>query len=160
MGGPHANSTPKPPAGLAAAVARGREALVEWVSEGLVLSGPAFAAKLGVPVKALGASVRRGDYFSVGIKGRRYYVATLLQVEPAATAAVCRALAGLDDKEKAIFWMRPHGALAAKTAAAAVCAGQLERVVALAHASAAQARAALVESRPPTQHKRGRQTES
>ena len=128
--------------------ARGRAALADWISQEVVLPGPIFAARRGVSPQALSASVRRGELFSVGIRGRRYYVATLLQVEPAAAAAVCLALTVLGDKEKAIFWLRPHGALAAETVAAAILAGKLDQVLRLAHARTAQTRAAQLSARP------------
>jgi hypothetical protein len=130
-----------PLTGLAAAKARGSVALDKWVSEGIVLSGPEFAVRRGVSVQAISAAVRRGDLFSKGIRGRRYYVASLLDIEPAAVAAVCRGLAPLDDAQMAIFWLRPHGALGAKTAVMAILEGRLELVVQLAVAQSAQASA-------------------
>ena len=137
--------------GLEAALARGQEALAAWIDEGVVLPPAAFAASRGVSVQALSAAVRRGDLFAINLAGRRYYVATLLPVKPQAAAAVCQALAGLSDLEKAFFWLRPHGALGARTVAETVAAGEPERVVALANASAAQARAArLIDQRKKT----------
>lgn len=127
--------------GLAAALGSGRTALDRWVSDGIVLPATAFAERRGVTPGQLAAAVRRGELFSKGIRGRRYYVAALLEVEPAASAAVCRALTGLEDSEKAIFWLRKHGAIGGRTVVEAIRAGDLDRVVQLAAANAAQAQA-------------------
>lgn len=138
----------QPQPSLTAARARGSAYLADWISQEVVVLGATFAARRGVSPRTLSASVRCGELFSVGIKGRRYYVATLLQVEAAAAASVCRALTMLGDMEKAIFWLRPHGALAAETVATAIRAGKLDQVLKLAHARTAQARAAQLLARP------------
>lgn len=128
--------------GLAAALAPGRAALDEWVTDGLVVPGAVFAARRGVRVGQLGAAVRRGDLFSKVIRGRRYYVAALLDVEPGAAAMVCQALQPLSGTEKAFFWFRKHGAMGARTAVEGIRDLGLDRVVQLALATSAQARAA------------------
>lgn len=128
--------------GLAAARARGRVALDEWVAEGIVLPGPAFAKRRGGSVGQLAGAVRQGQLFSKAIRGRCYYVAALLEVGPDAAASVCRALGGLDDSEKAIFWFRKHGALGGRTVVEAIRDVGLDRVVQLALAKSAQARLA------------------
>lgn len=127
--------------GLKAALARGRAALDEWVATGLVVAGAVFAARRGVRVGQLGAAVRRGDLFSVGIRGRRYYVASLLDVKLEGVAEVCQALRPLSGTDMAFFWLRKHGALGAKTAVEVIREGRLDRVVQLALATSAQARA-------------------
>lgn len=127
--------------GLRAALGRGRLALDEWVKDGVLVDGTAFSASRRVGPQALIAAVHRGDLFSIGVRRRRYYVATLLQVEPEQAAAVCQALWPLSDKEKAIFWLRKHGALGARTAADVIKDGGLERVKTLAEATSAQAQA-------------------
>ena len=128
--------------GLAAARARGRVALDEWVAEGIVLPGPASAKRRGGWVGQLAVAVRQGQLFSKTIRGRRYYVAALLEIGPDAAASVCRALGGLDDSEKAIFWLRKHGALGGRTVVEAIRDVGLDRVVQLALAKSAQARLA------------------
>lgn len=128
--------------GLAGAIARGRVALDEWVAEGIVVPGAMFAARRGVRVGQLGAAVRRGDLFSKSIRGRQYYVAALLDVAPEAAAKVCQALQPLSGTEKAFFWLRKHGAMGARTAVAAIRDLGIDRVVQLALATSAQARAA------------------
>ena len=128
--------------GLAATRAQGRVALDEWVAEGIVLPGPAFAKRRGGSVGQLAVAVRQGQLFAKTVRGRRYYVAALLEVGPDAAASVCRALGGLDDSEKAIFWLRKHGALGGRTVVEAISDVGLDRVVQLALAKSAQARLA------------------
>jgi lactam utilization protein B len=102
-----------------------------------VVLGIAFAERRGVSVGAIGAAVEQGRLFGVTIRRRRYDVAALLDVDSTASDAVCLARVGLNDSEKAIVWMRPHGALAGRTVADAVSAGELAKAVALAHVRAA-----------------------
>lgn len=130
----------KPPghSGLARAIADGRQALDAWVSDRLVLPAYEFAAVLGVSVRRLRDSVQADRLFSNTVRGRRYYVAALLEVERVWADEVCLALAGLDDSEKTIFWLRPHGALAGRTVVETVNAGDADRAVSLARAWAAE----------------------
>lgn len=122
--------------GLAAAEVRGKAALARWVADGVLVKGDVFARARGVSRQSLGAAVRRKELFSLDVKGRRYYLAALLEVESERAASVCRALAGATDSEKVIFWLRQHGALGGKTVTAAIGAGRLARVLTLAETHA------------------------
>lgn len=124
------------PSGLAAARLRGKVSLARWVADGVLVTGEVFAKARGVSRQSLGTAVRRKELFSLNVRGRRYYLATLLEVESGPAAAVCRALAGVTGSEQAIFWLRQHGALGGKTATAAISGGNLAKVLALAEAHA------------------------
>ncbi|MBN8503351.1 MAG: hypothetical protein J0L58_02670 [Burkholderiales bacterium] len=127
--------------GLKGAVKRGLSVLDEWVASGVLVDAPDSATKWHRQGREdLAPS---GGLFTVGVRGRRYFVSTMLEVEPAQSAAICQALQPLSDTEMAIFWLRAHGALGGQTASEAVKGGGFERVRTLAEATSAQARAEL-----------------
>jgi hypothetical protein len=77
--------------GLTAAVARGRASLDRWVADGVVLptQSSTHVAASHLASSPLPSAVATG--FQKGIRGRRYYVSAMLDVEAAAWVAVCRA---------------------------------------------------------------------
>jgi hypothetical protein len=109
--------------GLAGAVARGEAARVQWVKEGLVVSGEQLAQAWGLTRQALAPAAERGEVFAVKVGNRLYYPHAFLGMERAAVAAICHALGDLGASEKLIFWLRKHGALAGNSVAAALEAG-------------------------------------
>lgn len=128
--------------GLQGAVRRGVSTLDEWVASGVLVDAAEPAESWRGRLQASDSLVSLGSLGSVAVRGRRYYVSTLLQVDAAHSDAICRALQPLSDIEMAIFWLRTHGALGGRTAAEALKGGGFERVKDLAEATSAQARAA------------------
>jgi hypothetical protein len=109
--------------GLAGAVARGEAARVQWVQDGLVVPGEQLAQAWGVTRQALAPAAERGEVFAVKVVNRLYYPQAFLALERATVASLCRALGELSASEKLLFWLRPHGALAGRSVAAALDAG-------------------------------------
>jgi hypothetical protein len=128
--------------GLQGAFRRGVSTLDEWVASGVLIDAAEPTEALKGPLQASDSLGSPGSLGSVAVRGRRYYVSTLLQVDAAHSDAICQALQPLSDIEMAIFWLRTHGALGGKTAAEAIKGGGFERVKVLAEATSAQARAA------------------
>ena len=120
--------------GLAGATARGEAARVQWVKDGLVVSGEDLAQAWGLTRQALAPAADRGEVFAVKIGNRLYYPQAFLVMDREAVASICRALGDLGASEKLMFWLREHGALAGKSVAAALEAGtglaKLERLAA------------------------------
>ena len=110
-------------AGLAGAVARGEAARVQWVKDGLVVTGEQLAHAWGLTRHALAPAVDRGELFAVMVGNRLYYPRSFLDLDREVVATVCRSLGDLGSSEKLMFWLRPHGALAGKRVAAALEAG-------------------------------------
>ena len=119
-------ATPSPAlarGGLAGATARGEAARVQWVKDGLVVSGEQLAHSWGLTRQALAPAAERGEVFAVKIGNRLYYPQAFLDLDRETVATVCRALGDLGPSEKLMFWLREHGALAGKSVAAALEAG-------------------------------------
>jgi len=118
--------------GLLAAKARGEAARVQWVKDGLVVPGEQLAQAWGLTRQALAPAVERGELFAVKVGNRLYYPHAFLLLDRESVAAVCQALGEVGATEKLMFWLREHGTLAGKTAAAALEAGtplaKLERL--------------------------------
>ncbi len=127
--------------GLAAAVARGEAAKVEWVNSGEVVPAKELADQWGLTPQALGPATKRGEIFAVVVKRERFYPSEFLTLDRDAISVVSKALGSLSPTEKLIFWKRPHGALGGKTVPQVLTAGQLERAAQLAQAWAAEAHA-------------------
>lgn len=131
--------------GLAAAVARGEAAKVEWVQSGEVIPAQMLADVWGLTPQALGPAAERGEVFAVVVKRQRYYPREFLDLDRQDVGAVCKALGNLSPAEKLVFWKRPHGALKGKTVFAALTdardADRLRRVEVLARAWADEAHA-------------------
>jgi len=109
--------------GLAGATARGEAARVQWVKDGLVVSGEDLAQAWGLTRQALAPAADRGEVFAVKIGNRLYYPQAFLGMDREAVASICRALGDLGASEKLMFWLREHGALAGKSVTAALDAG-------------------------------------
>lgn len=140
-----AKVTKKPAAaatGLAAAVARGEAARVEWVRSGEVVPASVLAEKWGLTPQALGPAADRGEVFAIVVKRRRYYPKEFLELCREDVAAVSQSLGNLSPEEKLVFWKHAHGALGGKTVLQLLSrknrASQLTRVTELARARAAQ----------------------
>lgn len=109
--------------GLAGAVARGEAARVQWVKDGLVVSGEQLAQAWGLTRQALAPAANRGEIFALKIGNRLYYPRAFLGLDRDAVATVCRALGNLSASEKFMFWLRDHGALAGQSIATALGSG-------------------------------------
>lgn len=135
----------KKASGLAAAVARGEAAKVEWVQSGEVVPAQQLAGLWGLTPQALGPAAERGEVFAVVVKRQRYYPREFLDLDRRDVGAVCKALGSLSSTEKLVFWKRPHGALKDKTVFAVLTdardADRLQRVERLARAWADEAHA-------------------
>jgi hypothetical protein len=131
--------------GLAGATARGEAARVQWIREGLVVSGEQLAQAWGLTRQALAPAADRGEVFAVKIGNRLYYPQAFLGMERDTVAAICRVLGDISASEKLMFWVRSHGALAGKNVTAALEAGSgLAKVERLASAWARERGAARV----------------
>ncbi|MEY4906364.1 MAG: hypothetical protein RL260_82 [Pseudomonadota bacterium] len=143
-----AATTPSPPlacGGLAGATARGEAARVQWVKDGLVVSGEQLAQAWGLTRQALAPAADRGEVFAVKIGNRLYYPQAFLDLDRETVATVCRALGDLGASEKLMFWLREHGALGGRGIAVALDAGvALAKVERLAAAWARERGAARV----------------
>jgi hypothetical protein len=109
--------------GFAGAAARGEAARVQWVKDGLVVSGEQLAQAWGLTRQALAPAAERGDVFAVKVGNRLYYPLSFLGMDRESVATICRALGDLGSSEKLMFWLRDHGALAGKSVAAALETG-------------------------------------
>lgn len=109
--------------GLVGASARGEAARVQWIKDGVVVSGQQLAQAWGLTRQALAPAADRGEVFAVKICNRLYYPQAFLGLDREAVATVCRALGDLGSSEKLMFWLREHGALGGKGVAAALDAG-------------------------------------
>jgi len=114
---------PQAAGGFAGAAARGEAARVQWVKDGLVVPGEQLAQAWGLTRQALAPAAERGEVFAVKVGNRLYYPQSFLGMDREPVATVCRALGDLGSSEKLMFWLRDHGALAGKSAAAALQAG-------------------------------------
>ena len=131
--------------GLVGAIARGEAARVQWIKDGLVVPGEQLAQAWGVTRQALAPACARGDLFAVKVGNRLYYASAFLTLDRESVATVCCALGGLSSSEKLTFWLREHGALAGKSVAAALDAGEpVTKVERLARAWADERGAARV----------------
>jgi hypothetical protein len=133
------------PSGLAAALARGEAAKVEWVASGEVVSAKILADKWGLTPQALGPAAKRGEVFAILVKRQRYYPKEFLDLDRSAVSTVSKALGSLSPEEKLVFWKRSHGALGGKTVLQTLMAAKntkpLARVAQLAQAWADEAQA-------------------
>jgi hypothetical protein len=130
------STNPQPAAvgGLAGAVARGEAARVQWVKQGLVVSGEQLSQAWGLTRQALAPAAQRGEVFAVKVGNRLYYPQSFLVLDRQSVAAICIALGSLGASEKLTFWLREHGALGGRSVAAALDEGvavtKLERLAA------------------------------
>ena len=118
--------------GLAGAVVRGQAAVARWVADGTLVTSGVFAEACGVTRQALDQAVERGELFSVKHGNKRFYPAALMSLGRADVALVSKSLGHAAPEEKLVFWLRPQGALAGRTAVQAVAEGKGARVAQLA----------------------------
>jgi uncharacterized protein (DUF2384 family) len=127
--------------GLAAALARGEAAKVDWVRTGELVPAKQLAQAWGVTPQTLSRAERRGEVFAVTVKRLRYYPHVFLQLGRQNVGAVCRELAGLTPVEQYFFWERKHGALKGKTIPQVLAECDVAKAVEFAQIHTAQMRA-------------------
>ena len=96
---------------------------MQWIKDGLVVSGEQLAQGWGLTRQALAPAAVRDEVFAVKIGNRLYYPQPFLSLDRETVARVCRALGNIGGSEKLMFWLRDHGALAGKSVARALEAG-------------------------------------
>ena len=142
---PARNKARQSTTGLAAAVARGEAAKLDWVSSGEVIPAKTLAYQLGLTPQALGPAAERGEVFALVVKRQRYFPKEFLELDRDVVASVSQALGHISPAEKLVFWKRPHGALGGKTVLQVLTgpksASMLARVEQLAKAWAADTQA-------------------
>lgn len=111
---------------------RGEARLVAWIQDGTLIEGSKLAEAWAVKRQTLDAARRRGELFSLWVKGKHWYPAELLKFERPALAAVTRKLGDVDSSSKLLFLLRSQGALGGKTPADAIADGRLGDVLRLA----------------------------
>lgn len=114
------------------AAMRGEARLVNWTQDGTLLEGSKLEAAWGVKRQTVDAARRRGEIFSVWVKGMHWYPGEVLKFDRATLAKINGALGDIDPSSKLLFLLRKHGALGAQTPADAVADGKLEDVMRLA----------------------------
>lgn len=112
--------------------AQGEAARVEWTKNGSLLSSTSLAQAWGISRQGLAEAVARHELFLLKISGRLWAPAVFEELSRDAVKAVCSTMPAADPESQFFFWARPHGALGQKTAAQAIQAGQLARVVEIA----------------------------
>ena len=88
----------------------------------------------GVKRQSVDAARRRGEVFSLFIRGRHWYPAEVLKYDRAGLAEIVRALGEESASSKLMFLLRRHGALRRRTPAEAVDHGMLQDVLRVASA--------------------------
>lgn len=114
------------------AAMRGEARLVNWTQDGTLLEGSKVEEAWGVKRQTVDAARRRGEIFSVWVKGMHWYPGEALKFERTILAKINGALGDIDPSSKLLFLLRKHGALGVQTPADAVADGKLEDVLRLA----------------------------
>ena len=114
------------------AAMRGEARLVNWTQDGTLLEGSKVEAAWGVKRQTVDAARRRGEIFSVWVKGMHWYPSEALKLERPALAKINGALGDIDPSSKLLFLLRKHGALGGRTPADAVAEGKFDDVMRLA----------------------------
>ena len=109
--------------------AQGEAARVEWTKNGSLVSSTGLAQAWGISRQGLVEAVARHELFLLKISGRLWAPAVFEELSRDAVKAVCSTMSAADPESQFFFWARPHGALGRKTAAQAIQAGRLARVV-------------------------------
>jgi hypothetical protein len=112
--------------------AQGEAARVEWTKNGSLLSSTRLAQAWGISRQGLAEAVARHELFLLKISGRLWAPAVFEELSRDAVKAVCSTMPAADPESQFFFWACPHGALGRKTAAQAIQAGRLARVVEIA----------------------------
>jgi hypothetical protein len=100
-----------------------------WIQGGLLVGSAAFGLSWSRTRQALEQACERGELFSLKIGNKRWYPASLMDLNVEDVKAVCLLLRGVDPVSQFIFWERKHGALAGQTLPQALQAGKTAAVL-------------------------------
>ena len=100
-----------------------------WIQGGLLVGSAAFGLSWSRTRQALEQACERGELFSLKIGNKRWYPASLMDLNVDDVKAVCLLLRGVDPLSQFIFWERKHGALAGQTLPQALQAGKTAAVL-------------------------------
>jgi hypothetical protein len=138
----HATVSVAPPRAEAAparaeAELRGEARLVRWTQDGTLVPVSVLENHWGVRRQSVDAARRRGEVFSVFVRGQHWYPAEALKFDRATLADIVKALGDEGASSKLLFLLRQHGALRNRTPAEAIECGMLDDVLRVANAQAA-----------------------
>lgn len=127
-----------PPAGATAAIAeaelRGEARLVRWTQDGTLVPVSVVENQWGVKRQSVDAARRRGEIFSLFVRGQHWYPAEALKFDRAALGELVKALGERSASSKLLFLLRRHSALGNRTPVEAVDNGMLHDVIRVATA--------------------------
>lgn len=129
---PLAKPDPGVPSAPVRAAMRGEARLVSWTQDGTLVEGSKIEQAWGVKRQTVDAARRRGELFSVWVKGMHWYPGEALKLERAALAKINGALGDTEPSSKLLFLLRKHGALGGQTPADAVAGGKFDEVIRIA----------------------------
>lgn len=109
--------------------------LDHWVGEGFLCPAANLADAWQLPAGEFETAFK-STLFRVRLREEWYVPQCWTALEMADVVTVCDALSGGDVVSKLLFWKQRHGGIGAQTAAEALKAGKLRRVVELATAEA------------------------
>jgi hypothetical protein len=100
-----------------------------WIQAGLLVGSAAFGLSWSRTRQALEQACDRGELFSLKIGNKRWYPASLMDLNLEDVKSVCLLLRGVDPVSQFIFWERKHGSLAGQTLPQALQAGKTAAVL-------------------------------
>ena len=100
-----------------------------WIQAGLLVGSAAFGLSWSRTRQALEQACDRGELFSLMIGNKRWYPASLMDLNLEDVKSVCLLLRGVDPVSQFIFWERKHGSLAGQTLPQALQAGKTAAVL-------------------------------
>ncbi len=100
-----------------------------WIQGGLLVGSAAFGLSWSRTRQALEQACDRGELFSLKIGNKRWYPASLMDLNVEDVKSVCLLLRGVDPVSQFIFWERKHGSLAGQTLPQALQAGKTTAVL-------------------------------
>ena len=100
-----------------------------WIQGGLLVGSVAFGLSWSRTRQALEQACDRGELFSLKIGNKRWYPASLTDLNVEDVKSVCLLLRGVDPVSQFIFWERKHGSLAGQTLPQALQAGKTAAVL-------------------------------
>ena len=100
-----------------------------WIQGGLLVGSAAFGLSWSRTRQALEQACDRGELFSLKIGNKRWYPASLMDLNVEDVKSVCLLLRGVDPVSQFIFWERKHGSLAGQTLPQALRAGKTAAVL-------------------------------
>lgn len=121
---------------VAAAELRGEARLVKWTQDGTLVPVSVLESHWGVKRQSVDAARRRGEVFSLFVRGQHWYPSEALKFDRIALAELVRALGEESASSKLLFMLKRHGALGKRTPAEAVDIGMLRDVLRVATALA------------------------